>query len=97
MLELGRPFPVEDPTDYGLQLVQSQEFDHWWAVEGSWTGKDPERTLAYLYARSNGTGRTLESGMSHPNITSQPWQDMQRDEETGREYALWKGFLHHNQ
>lgn len=93
VLELDCPLPVEDPADYGLQLVQSQEFDHWWAVEGSWTGKDPERTPAYLYARSNGTGHTLEGGTSYPNITSQPWQDTQRDEETGREYALWKGFL----
>ena len=95
VLELGCPFPIDDPADYGAQLAQNQEEMNcrWWAVEGSWTGENPERIPAFLYARAAGAVNALADGTAYPNVISQSWLDTRRDEESGQEYEMWNGFL----
>lgn len=83
-LDLSAPAPIDDPTDYGLGALQASAGDYrWWAVEGNWTGEDPERAPAFLIAQAT-AGRS---------VTVSPWLETQRDRETGLEYNVWKGFL----
>ena len=95
VLDLGAPVPVDDPADYGVQLAQDydQANYRWWAVEGKWNGDEPERSPVFLHARTVDTGSTMMGSVTYPSATSQPWLDPRRDEETGREFSLWKGFL----
>lgn len=95
VLELSRPVSIDDPADYGAQLVQGNEQAgcRWWAVEGNWTGENPERTPVFLYARSKDSGSALVNGTVYSNVTAQSWLDTLEDEETGQEYILWNGLL----
>ena len=94
-LEIGAPQRVESPADCGVRLADGYDRVgyRWYALPVTWTGEDPLHSPVAAWLGTAFSGYQVIDGVSYHNTMAQYWSETQYDEESGREYARWRGWL----